>query len=115
MKTAPVSFTQDPWENVYFVMKVWGELCTDEVGGSGPFASSDELYVIVVAAMLCSQRGAVEGEHWANAKLCRGLVDVQPLLGATGITPAIGLLQLPIENVDSTVDHLGWVDARAVG
>ncbi len=63
MKTAPVSFTQDPWENVYFVMKLWGELCTDEVRGSGPFASSDELYVIVVAAMLCSQRGAVEGEH----------------------------------------------------
>lgn len=115
MKAAPVSFTQDPREHVHFVMKFRGELCADEVGCSGPFASSDELHVIVVAAVLCSQRGAVEREHRANAEPRRGLVDVQSLFGAAGISPAIGLLQLPIENVDSTVDHLGWVDARAVG
>lgn len=115
MKAAPVSFTQDPREHVHFVMKFRGELCADEVRGSGSFASSDELQVIVVTAVLCSQCGAVEGEHRANAEPRRGLVDVQPLFGAAGIPPAIGLLQLSIENVDSVVDHLGWVDARAVG
>lgn len=115
MKAAPVSFTQDPWEHIHFVMKLRRELCTDEVWGSGAFSSCDKLHVIIVAAVLCRQSGAVKGEHGANAEPGGGLVDVQSLFGAAGVSPSIGLLQLPVENVDSTVDHLGWVDAGAVG
>lgn len=71
--------------------------------------------MIVIAAVLSRQRGAVEGQHGADAELGGRLIDVQPLFGAAGVPPPIGLLQLPVKNVDGVVDDLGRVDAGAVG
>lgn len=115
MKPAPISFTQDPRKHVHFVVKLRGELRTDEVGSPGPLAPRDELHVVVIATVLSRQRGAVEGEHRADAELRRRLVDVQPLFGSAGVSPPVGLMQLPVEDVDGVVDDLRRVDAGAVG
>lgn len=96
-------------------MQLWGELGADEVGDAGPLAAGDEAGVLVVATVLGSQGGAVEGEHGAQAEARRRLVDVQALLGAAGIPPSEALALLLIPQVDSTVDGLQRVGAGAAG
>lgn len=76
MEAAPVSFAQDPWKYVHLVMELRRELRADEVGRSGTFAPGDELHVLVVAAVLRGERGAVERQHGAHAEPCGRLVNI---------------------------------------
>lgn len=115
MVAAPVALAEDPGQHVHLVVQLWGELGADKVGDAGPFATGDETGVLVIAAVLGSQGGAVEGEHGAQAEACRRLVDVQALLGAAGVPPSEALALLLIPQVDGTVDSLQWVGAGAAG
>lgn len=112
---APVALAEDPGQHVHLVVQLRGELGADEVGDAGPLAAGDEAGVLVVAAVLGSQGGAVEGEHGAQAEARRRLVDVQALLGATGVPPSEALALPLIPQVDGTVDGLQWVGAGAAG
>lgn len=115
MEAAPVSFAQDPRKHVHLVMELWRELCADKVGCPGTFASGDQLHVLVVAAVLCGERGAVKRKHGAHAEPRRWLVDIEALFGSAGVAPPVGLAQLLIEDVHGTVDDLGRVDTGAAG
>lgn len=115
MEAAPVSFAQDPWKHVHLVMELWRELCADKVGRTSPFSSCDQLHVLVVAAVLCGERGAVKRKHGANAEPRRRLVDIEALFGSASIAPPVGLAQLLVEDVHGTVDDLGRVDTGAAG
>lgn len=115
MVPAPVSLAEDPRQRVHLVVKLRGELRADEVGSTSPLASGDQLGVLVVAAMLGSQRGAVQGEHGAQAETGSGLIDVQPFLGSTGIPPAKAFALLLISQVHSTVHGFQRVRAGATG
>lgn len=115
VEAAPVSFAQDPWKYIHLVMELRRELGADKVGRSGTFAPRDQLHVLVVAAVLCSECGAVERQHGAHTKPCRWLVDIEALFGSAGIAPPVGLAQLLVEDVHGAVDDLGWVDAGAAG
>lgn len=112
---APVTLAKDPGQHVHFVVQLRRELGADEVGDAGPLATGDEAGVLVIAAVLGSQGGAVKGEHGAQAEACRGLVDVQALLGAAGIPPSEALAPLLVPQVDGTVDGLQRVGAGAAG
>lgn len=96
-------------------MELRRELRADEVGRSGTFAPGDELHVLVVAAVLRGERGAVERQHGAHAEPCGRLVNIQALLGSAGVAPPVGLAQLLVEDVHGAVDDLGRVDAGAAG
>lgn len=115
VEAAPVSFAQNPWKNVHLVMELRRELGADEVRRSGTFAPGDQLHVLVVAAVLCCQRGAVERQHGAYTEPGRRLVDIEALFGSAGVAPPVGLAQLLVEDVHSAVDDLGRVDAGAAG
>lgn len=115
MVAAPVTLAEDPGQHVHLVVQLRGELSANEVGDASPLATGDEAGVLIVAAVLGSQGGAVEGEHGAQAETCCRLVDVQALLGATGIPPSEALALLLIPQVDSTVDSLQWVRAGTAG
>lgn len=115
MEAAPVTFAQDPWKHVHFVMELRREFDADEVRRSGTFAPGYELHVFVVAAVLCGERGAFGRQHGAHAELRRRLVDIQALFGSAGVAPSVGLAQLLIKDVHGAVDDLGRVDARAAG
>lgn len=115
MVAAPIALAEDPGQHVHFVVQLWGELGADEVGDASPLATGDEAGVLIVAAVLGSEGGAVEGEHGAQAEARRGLVDVQALLGATGVPPSEALALPLIPQVDSTVDGLQRVGAGAAG
>lgn len=112
---APVTLAEDPGQHVHLVVQLRGELGADEVRDAGPLAAGDEAGVLIVAAVLGSQGGAVKGEHGAQAEACCGLVDVQALLGAAGIPPSEAPALLLIPQVNGTVDSLQWVGAGAAG
>lgn len=115
MIPAPVSLTEDPRQHVHLVVKLWGELCTDEVRRTGPLAASDQPGVFVIAAMLGGQRGAVQGEHGAQAEMGSRLINVQPFLGPAGIPPAKVFALLLISQVHSTVHGFQRVGAGTAG
>lgn len=115
MEAAPVSFAQDPWKHVHLVMELRGELGADEVWRSGTFAPRNQLHVLVVAAVLCGKRGAIERQHGAHAEPRGRLVDIEALFGSAGVSPPIGLSQLLVEDVHRAVDDLGRVDTGAAG
>lgn len=106
MIPAPVTLAKDPGQHVHLVVQLWRELGADEVGDPSPLATGDEAGVLIVAAVLGSQGGAVQGQHGAQAEACRWLVDVQALLGAAGIPPSEALALLLIPQVDGAVDGL---------
>lgn len=112
---APVPLAQDPGQHVHLVVQLRGELGADEVGDTGALAAGDEASVLIVAAVLGSQGGAVEGQHGAQAEASRGFVDVQALLGAAGVPPSEALALLLIPQVDSAVHGLQGVRAGTAG
>ena len=75
--------------------------------------SRDQLHVVVVATVLRGQRGALVGQHGADAEAGGGLVDVQAFFGAAGVAPPVRLAVLLVGDVDGAVDGLGGVAARA--
>lgn len=112
---APVPLAEDPGQHVHLVVQLRRELGADEVGDAGALAAGDEAGVLVVAAVLGSQCGAVQGEHGAQAEPRRGLVDVQALLGPAGVPPSEALAPLLVAQVDGAVDGLQRVGAGAAG
>lgn len=112
---APVSFADDPGQDVHLVVQVGGELRADEVGRAGPFAASDELHVVVVAAVLRCQCGGLQRQHGADAVTGRGFVNLQLLLWPAGVLPAEISSREGVVYVCSAVRHLSWVGARAAG
>lgn len=106
MIPAPVTLAEDPGQHVHLVVQLRGELGADEVGHTGPLAAGDEAGVLVVAAVLGGQGGAVQGQHGAQAETRRRLVDVQALLGPAGIPPSEALALLLVPQVDGIVDGL---------
>lgn len=109
---APVSFADDPRQDVHFIVQVCRKLGADEVGCAGPFASSDKLHIVVVAAVLCGQSGGLQCQHGAYAVPGRGLVDLQLLFWPTGIFPTEISACGSVVYVGCAVRHLGWVRAR---
>lgn len=112
---APVSFADDPGQDVHLVVQVGRELRADEVGRAGPFAARDELHVVVVAAVLRRQRGGLQRQHGADAVTRRGLVDLQLLLRPAGVFPAEVPARGGVVDVGRAVRHLGRVRAGAAG
>ena len=115
MEATPVPLAQDPGEHVHLVMQLGRELGADQIRRPGPFASRDQLHVVVVATVLRGQRGALVGQHGADAEAGRRLVDVQAFFGPAGIAPPIRLALLLVGDVDGAVDGLRGVAARAAG
>lgn len=115
MKAAPVSFAQNPGQDVHLIMKLWGKLSADQIRRSCSLSSSDQPHPVVVATVLRRQCGAVVREHGAEAEPGRKLVDVQPLFGSAGISPAVGPLKLLVWDVDGAVHGLRRVGAGAAG
>lgn len=115
VEAAPVSFAQDPWKHVHLVMELRRELGADKVGRTGTFTPRDQLHVLVVAAVLGGERGAVERQHGAHAEPRRRLVDIEALFGSAGVAPTVVLAQLVVEDVHGAVDDFGRVDAGAAG
>ena len=112
---APVALADDPGQDVHFVVELRRELRADEVGRARPFAPGDELHVVAVAAVLGSQRGALQGQHGADAIPGCGFVDVQLLPGPAGVLPAEVLALDAVEDVRCAVGHLRGVGAGATG
>ena len=110
---APVALADDPGQDVHFVVELGGELSADEVGRPRPFAPGDKLHVVAVATVLGSQRGALQGQHGANAIPGCGFIDLQLLLGPAGVLPAEVLALDAVEDVSCAVGHLGGVGAGA--
>lgn len=115
VEPAPVPLAQDPGQDVHLVVQLGGELGADQVRRSRPFPPRDQSHAVVVATVLLRQHGAVVGQHGADAEAGRGLVDVEPLLGAAGVPPAVRLAEPGVLDVDGAVDHLGGVGAGAAG
>lgn len=115
MISAPVPLAEDPGQHVHFVVQLRGELGADEVRCPGPLPSGNQLGVLIVAAMLGSQGGAVQGEHGAQAESSSGFVDVQALLGPAGIPPAKVLALSFISQVNGTVNGFQGVEAGTAG
>lgn len=112
---APVTFADDPRQDVHFVVQVCGELDADEVGRAGALAAGYELHGVVVATVLGSQRGGLQREHGADAVACRGLVDLQLLFGAAGVLPAEVPPPGRVMDVRCAVGHLCGIGAGAAG
>lgn len=112
---APVSFADDPGQDVHLIVQVGGELCADEVGRASPFAASDELHAVVVAAVLRCQRGGLQRQHGADAVTGRGLVDLQLLFWPAGVFPTEISACGGVVYVCCAVRHLSRVGARAAG
>jgi len=112
---APVSFADDPGQDVHLIVQVSGELCADEVGRAGTFAASDKLHVVIIAAVLRSQRGGFEGQHGADAVAGCRLVDFKFLFWPTGIFPPEISACGGIMYICRAVRHLSWIRARAAG
>lgn len=112
---APVALADDPGQDVHLVVQVGRELGADEVGRAGPLAAGDELHAIVVAAVLCRQRGGLQRQHGADAVAGTGLVDLQLLFRAAGVLPAEVAARGSVVDVGRAVRHLGRVGARAAG
>lgn len=112
---APVALADNPGQDVHFVVELRGELSADEVRRPCPFAPGDELHVVAIATVLGSQGSALQGQHGADAVPGRGLVDLQLLLGPTGILPAEVLALDAVKDVGCAVGHLGGVGAGAAG
>lgn len=112
---APVTLADNPGQDVHLVVELRGELGADEVGRARPLAPGDELHVVTVAAVLRRQRGALQGQHGADAVPGRGLVDLQLLLGPTGVLPAEVLALDAVEDVSRAVGYLSGVGAGAAG
>ena len=112
---ATVALADDPGQDVHFVVELRRELRADEVGRARPFAPGDELHVVAVAAVLGSQRGALQRQHGADAIPGCGFVDFQLLPGPAGVLPAEVLALEAVEDVRGAVGHLGGVGAGAAG
>lgn len=113
--SAPVALADNPGQDVHLVVELGRELGADEVGRPRAFAPGDELHVVAVATVLGCQRGALQGQHGADAVAGRGLVDLQLLLGPAGVLPAEVLALDAVEDVRRAVGHLGGVGAGAAG
>lgn len=112
---APVTFAYDPGQDVHFVVELCWEFYADQVGCPGPFAPGDQLHVVIVAAVLCCKRGALQGQHGADAVPCRGLVDLQLFLWTTCILPAEAFPLQSVVDFSSAVGNFSGVGAWAAG
>lgn len=67
VEAAPVSFAQDPRQDVHFEVELRGELSADQVRHARTFASRDQLAALAVAAVLRCQGGRVAGKCRTDA------------------------------------------------
>lgn len=115
MEATPVSLAQDPRQHIHFEVQLRWELSADQVRRACAFPPRDQPAAIVVTTVLRCKSRWVAGKCWADAATRWWLVDVQALLGATGITPA----ELPatslIVDTDHSVPHFRGVGAGAAG
>lgn len=115
VEATPVPLAQDPRQHVHLEVQLLRELGADQIRRARAFPPRDQLAEVIVAAVLRREGGRVAGERRADAAARRGLVDVQPLLGAAGVSPAKRPAASRVVEADHRVRRLGRVGAGAAG
>lgn len=111
----PVSFANDPRQNIHLVMKFCREFDADQVGGASPFPSGNQLHAVIIAAVLCCQGGTLQGQHGPDAVAGTGLIDLQFFFWPTCIFPAKVLPFQTVVDLCSAISYFGGVCARTRG
>lgn len=115
VEATPVPLAQDPRQHVHLEMQLLRELGADQVRRARAFPPRDQLAQIIVATMLRCESGRVARKRRANAAARRRLVDVQPLLGTTGVSPAKRPAVSLVVETDHCVRYFRRVGAGAAG